>query len=110
MSSSRENAGSPDVETRMVGSELTIFSNINWRIYQYHIGGLLYTYRDLLESPHYALFCKKKTSNSHTKNQRANYQPGGLYNLEVAQLKRLYADTHCHVFQNDMHIAQYVVR
>ena len=35
----------------MVGSELTIFSNINWRIYQYHIGGLLYTYEDLLESP-----------------------------------------------------------
>ena len=42
---------------------------------------------------------------SHTKNQRANSQPGGLYNLEVAQLKRLYADTHCHVFQNDMHNA-----
>ena len=37
----------------MVGSELTIFSNINWRIYQYHIGGLLYTSGDLLESPHY---------------------------------------------------------
>ena len=59
--SSRENAGSPDVETRMVGSELNIFSNNHWRIYQISVGGLLYIYGDLLGSPQ-ALFyrCKKK--------------------------------------------------
>ena len=41
------------VETRMVGSELNIFSNNHWRIYQISVGGLLYIYGDLLESPHY---------------------------------------------------------
>ena len=48
--SSRENAGSPDVETRMVGIELTIFLQYNWHIYQYLFGGFTYTYGDLLES------------------------------------------------------------
>ena len=49
--SSRENAGSPDVETRMVGIELAIFLQYNWHIYQYLFGGFTYTYGDLLESP-----------------------------------------------------------
>ena len=37
----------------MVGSELNIFSNNHWRIYQISVGGLLYIYGDLLESPQY---------------------------------------------------------
>ena len=40
------------VETRMVGSQLNIFSNNHWLIYQISVGGLLYIYGDLLESPH----------------------------------------------------------
>ena len=32
------------VETRMVGSELNIFSNHHWRIYQISVGGLLYVH------------------------------------------------------------------
>ena len=52
--SSRENAGSPDVETRMVGIELAIFLQYST------IGTFInicladtYTYRDLLESLQY---------------------------------------------------------
>ena len=48
------------VETRMVGSELNIFSNNHWRIYQISVGGLLYIYGDLLESPQ--KFCRLKST------------------------------------------------
>ena len=42
--SSRENAGSPDVETRMVGIELAIFSNTVGIFINNLFGGFMYTY------------------------------------------------------------------
>ena len=53
--SSRENAGSPDVETRMVGIELAIFPNTVGTFINNLFGGFTYTYGDLLESPHFTL-------------------------------------------------------
>ena len=60
MSSSRENAGSPDVETRMVGSELTIFSNIIGAFTISVLRIITQAYGDLLASPQYLLYHSSK--------------------------------------------------
>ena len=55
--SSRENAGSPDVETRMVGIVLSIFLNTIGTFYQYLFSDL-YTHTGIYLSLHSPLLYK----------------------------------------------------